>query len=43
MLYLTTLMGNNSATTSSLEVDSSVDMSYLGEEPIEEQTGFCRF
>ena len=37
---LTTLMGNNSATTSSLEVDTSVDMSYLGEEPIEEQTGF---
>lgn len=37
---LTTLMGNNSATTSSLEIDSSVDMSYLGEEPIEEQTGF---
>ena len=33
-------MGNNSATTSSLEVDTSVDMSYLGEEPIEEQTGF---
>lgn len=37
---LTTLMGNNSVTTSSLEVDTSVDMSYLGEEPIEEQTGF---
>lgn len=37
---LTTLMGNNSATTSNLEVDGSVDMSYLGEEPIEEQTGF---
>ena len=37
---LTTLMGNNSATTSSLEVDTSVDMSYLGEESIEEQTGF---
>lgn len=37
---LTTLMGNNSATTSNLEVDGSVDMGYLGEEPIEEQTGF---
>ena len=34
------LMGNNSVTTSNLEVDSSVELNYLGEEPIEEQTGF---
>lgn len=37
---LNTLMGNNSVTTSNLEVDNSVELSYSGEEPIEEQTGF---